>query len=248
MGKLILSIDGVAVKEFILTAERTTIGRKATSSIQIDNLAVSGEHAVVTSLMNDSFIEDLNSTNGTFVNAKPIRRHLLHDGDIVEIGKHKLKFVQDNKDSSHANDYERTTAVRTASRFPEASEVAAPLLDIEEIRRSFVKSPDSTVVQAPDALNSVEKMDEAIPLGLVQVLNSPIAGRVLNLSKELTTLGKTGGDVAVIARRSNGYFLTSVDGNEPLVNGAALNGQARLLCDHDIIQLAGVKLEFYFKS
>lgn len=247
MGKLILSIDGVAVKEFILAGDRTTIGRKTTNNIQIDNLAVSGEHAVVTSLMNDSFIEDLNSTNGTFVNGKPIRRHLLHTGDIIEIGKHKLKFIQDNKDPSDGNDYERTTTVRTASRFPEASE-AAPPLDIEEIRRSFVKSPEATVIQAPDAWTEVEKVEEAIPLGLIQVLNSPIAGRILNLSKELTRIGKSGGDVAVIARRSNGYFLTSVEGNEPSVNGAPLNGQARLLCDHDIIQLAGVKLEFYFKK
>ena len=247
MAKLILNIDGVVIKEIVLSKDRTTIGRKASNEIQIDNLSVSGEHAVIMSLMNDCFIEDLNSTNGTFVNGKPIRRHLLNNGDVVEIGKYKLKFVHDSKENNEGTEYERTTVIRTASRFPESSE-SAPPLDIEEIRRSYARNPQSTLVQSPHGWTDTEKIEEAIPLGLVQVLNTSLAGRILNLSKELTTIGKKGGDIAVIARRSNGYFLTSVEGEKPLVNGSPLGGQAQLLCDHDIIQLAGVKMEFYFKK
>ena len=77
MAKLILSMDGLVLKEIPLTKERTTIGRKPHNDIQIDNLAVSGEHAAIITILNDSFIEDLGSTNGTMVNGKPIKKHFL---------------------------------------------------------------------------------------------------------------------------------------------------------------------------
>src|SRR2546425_5112910 len=93
MAKLILSMDGLVLKEIPLTKERTTIGRKPHNDIQIDNLAVSGEHAVIVTILNDSFLEDLGSTNGTVVNGNPIKKHFLQNNDVVELGKYKLKFV-----------------------------------------------------------------------------------------------------------------------------------------------------------
>src|SRR5437879_4944431 len=112
MAKLLLSMDGLAIREYVLNKERTTLGRKVSNDIQVDNLAVSGEHAVIFTLLNDSFVEDLNSTNGTFVNGKPVRRHLLQNGDIIELGKHKLKYIHDGKDVDIESvaDYERTLA------------------------------------------------------------------------------------------------------------------------------------------
>ena len=95
MAKLILSMDGLVLKEIPLTKERTTIGRKPHNDIQIDNLAISGEHAVIVNILNDSFLEDLNSTNGTFVNGQPIKKHFLQANDMVELGKYKLKFISD---------------------------------------------------------------------------------------------------------------------------------------------------------
>ena len=95
MAKLILSVDGQVLKEFTLSKERTLIGRKPHNDIQIDNLAVSGEHAAIITILNDSFIEDLGSTNGTMVNGKPIKKHFLQNNDVVEIGKHKLKYFND---------------------------------------------------------------------------------------------------------------------------------------------------------
>ena len=77
MAKLILSMDGLVLKEILLTKERTSIGRKASNDIQIDNLAISGEHAAVVTILNDSFLEDLNSTNGTLVNSQPVKKHFL---------------------------------------------------------------------------------------------------------------------------------------------------------------------------
>src|SRR2546430_17200052 len=93
MAKLILSMDGLVLKEIPLTKERTTIGRKPHNDIQIDNLAVSGEHAVIVTILNDSFLEDLGSTNGTVVNGNAIKKHFLQNNDVIELGKYKLKFV-----------------------------------------------------------------------------------------------------------------------------------------------------------
>ncbi len=91
MAKLILSMDGLVLKEIPLSKERTTIGRKAHNDIQIDNLAVSGEHAVIVTIMNDSFMEDLGSTNGTLVNGNPVKKHFLQNNDIIELGKYTCR-------------------------------------------------------------------------------------------------------------------------------------------------------------
>jgi len=108
MAKLILSVDGQVLKEFTLSKERTLIGRKPHNDIQIDNLAVSGEHAAIITILNDSFIEDLGSTNGTMVNGKPIKKHFLQNNDVVEIGKHKLKYFNDAPAATGAADFEKT--------------------------------------------------------------------------------------------------------------------------------------------
>ncbi|MCX8018081.1 MAG: hypothetical protein N2690_09325, partial [Rhodocyclaceae bacterium] len=89
----------------------------------------------------------------------------------------------------------------------------------------------------------------ALPLGAIQVLNGSNAGKTLDLIKSLTTLGKPGVQVAVIARRPHGYFLTHVEGAQhPAVNGQSIGTQAHELKDHDVIELAGVKMEFFLKA
>jgi pSer/pThr/pTyr-binding forkhead associated (FHA) protein len=93
MAKLILSMDGLVLKEIPLLKERMSIGRKAHNDIQIDNMAISGEHAAVVTILNDSFLEDLNSTNGTLVNGQPVKKHFLKDGDVIELGKYKMKYI-----------------------------------------------------------------------------------------------------------------------------------------------------------
>ena len=101
MPKMIVSIDGVVMKEVQLTKDRTTLGRRPYNDIVIDNLAVSGEHAVMQMSGADVFLEDLNSTNGTYVNGKAIKKQQLQNGDTVEIGKYKIKFVNDNFSDKH---------------------------------------------------------------------------------------------------------------------------------------------------
>src|SRR6266581_4756596 len=117
MAKLILSMDGLVLKEIPLTKERTTIGRKPHNDIQIDNLAVSGDHAVIVTILNDSFLEDLGSTNGTVVNGNPVKKHFLQNNDVVELGKYKLKFVGEAAPAASGEkaDFEKTMVLRPSA-------------------------------------------------------------------------------------------------------------------------------------
>src|ERR1700693_2671145 len=113
MAKLIMSLDNAVIREVPLDKERVTIGRKAHNDIQIDNLAVSGEHALIVTILNDSFLEDLGSTNGTLVNGAPVKKHILQTNDVIEIGKYKLKFVSEQPvGQAAAADFEKTMVLR----------------------------------------------------------------------------------------------------------------------------------------
>ena len=142
MAKLILSVDGQVLKEYNLSKERTLIGRKAHNDIQIDNLAVSGEHAAIITILNDSFIEDLGSTNGTMVNGKPIKKHFLQNNDVVEIGKHKLKYFNDAPAQASAADFEKTMIIRNPAKAapPPPTTTQAPA---EERRDDWPKPEDT---------------------------------------------------------------------------------------------------------
>ncbi|MEZ5664480.1 MAG: FHA domain-containing protein [Burkholderiaceae bacterium] len=124
MPKMIVSIDGVVIKEVQLTKDRTTLGRRPYNDIVIDNLAVSGEHAVLQMSGADVFLEDLNSTNGTYVNGKAIKKQQLQNGDTVEIGKYKIKFIHDGSTDSQ----EKTMVINTAQAGStgEAADAAGP--------------------------------------------------------------------------------------------------------------------------
>jgi pSer/pThr/pTyr-binding forkhead associated (FHA) protein len=115
MAKLILSMDGLVLKEIPLNKERMSIGRRASNDIQIDNLAISGEHAAVVTILNDSFLEDLNSTNGTLVNGQPAKKHFLKNGDVIELGKYKLKYVAEQILPTDAADFEKTMVLRPST-------------------------------------------------------------------------------------------------------------------------------------
>jgi FHA domain-containing protein len=288
MAKLILSVDGQVLKEFALSKERTLIGRKPHNDIQIDNLAVSGEHAAIITILNDSFIEDLGSTNGTMVNGKPVKKHFLQNNDVVEIGKHKLKYFNDAPTAATAADFEKTMIIRNPAKpappppkadpgmgdtqtnlkpMPDAPKPAAPpppppppprtepAPAMESTSPPMPKpampppapapAPSATPSPAPaPAPGGAGGLREAV----IQVLSGAAAGRTLDLTKNLTTIGKPGLQVAVITKRPNGYFITHVEGaTYPTLNGASLGAQARALGDHDLIEIAGVKMEFYYK-
>src|SRR5215212_7081405 len=156
MAKMILSVDGQVLKEFTLSKERTLIGRKPHNDIQIDNLAVSGEHAAIITILNDSFVEDLGSTNGTMVNGKPIKKHFLQNNDVVEIGKHKLKYFNDAPTAATAADFEKTMIIRNPAKAappppkpaPEASDTQTNLKP-PAAEQTATKAPEQRAAAEP---------------------------------------------------------------------------------------------------
>lgn len=266
-AKLILSLDGVPIQEYALSKERMVIGRKAHNDIVINNLAVSSEHAAVITILNDSFLEDLDSTNGLSVNGTPAKKHFLQNNDVIEIGKYKLKYLNDQVSKTSAADFEKTMILRVPAmpvkplaeksgdtgyfqHAPVAAAAEKPSQEapVGELRSEPVSvsvptgpvSQDETVPAAPVAA--------PVALAAIQILNGPSAGKELDLVKGLTTLGKPGVQVAVLTRRPHGFFITHVEGASfPSVNGQILGGQPHQLKDHDLIELAGIKMEFYFK-
>ena len=234
MARLVLSLDGQVMAEYNMNKERYTIGRLPDNDIRIDNAAVSGHHSLIINILNDSFLEDLNSTNGTYVNGKLIKKHALQHGDVVTVGHHQLRFVEDDEAQ---DEFEKTMVIQPSSRPVEklraASEVA------EEA------SPGLSATGRSRHLNDSTALKKA----KLQVLSGAFAGRELELNKALTTLGRPGVQVAAITRRAEGYFIVHVDSGKdndyPLLNGAAIGAQATRLSDNDVIQLAGVKMGFF---
>jgi pSer/pThr/pTyr-binding forkhead associated (FHA) protein len=266
MAKLILSMDGLVLKEIPLTKERTTIGRKPHNDIQIDNLAVSGEHAVIVTILNDSFLEDLGSTNGTVVNGNAIKKHFLQNNDVVELGKYKLKFMGEAAPAAGVEkaDFEKTMVLRPSAMKAAADQaramaaapgggaqsaaVAARAAAAQQAATSATAAgvADKDVRSAPPA---AAQPRAAQPLGAIQLLSGGNAGKELELTKPLTTLGKPGLQVAVLTRRPQGYFITHVEGAaRPTVNGQQIGPAPTALKDHDVIELAGVKMEFFLKG
>ncbi len=234
MAKLVLSMNGVVQGEYELNQERLTIGRKPDNDIPIDNLAVSGKHALVITILDDSFLEDLGSTNGSYVNGKLVKKHALKDGDVIAIGKHELKYVNELA-TADDDDFEKTMIIRPGS--------ASAAVAAAQAAEKAVQSAE------PAAGASAAPAGGGMPLARLTVLNGPIAGKELELTKALITLGKPGTQVAVISRRPQGYFLTHIesdgDGKRyPVVNGEAIGAKAYQLKNSDLIELAGIKMEF----
>lgn len=240
MAKLILTFHGNQVSETELGKEYTTIGRKPDNDIQVDNLAVSGHHARVIRILNDYFLEDLDSTNGTTVNGTPVRKHALQDGDRIDIGKHQLQFVNEDQDEA-ADDLEKTVVMNFSAmssmlnKAPEASQAAPP-----PVAEPAPAAPPPPPPAAPAAVEDAR----------LQILSGPNAGRELKLTKEVTTLGKKGLQVVAISRRHHGYFMVQIDGGPDnarklVVNGTPTGPQAYHLQDQDVIEMAGVKMGFF---
>ena len=215
MPRMIVSIDSVVIKEVKLTKERTTLGRRPYNDIVIDNLAVSGEHAVIHMADDGVEIEDVGSTNGTYVNAKAVTRQELRNGDIVEVGKYKIRFLQE----AEGENFEKTMLVKPGMVSPS---MVAP-------RAAAAATPQAAV-----PLSAV-----------IRVMSGAAAGREVALLKVVTTIGKPGVAVASITKRHQGHVLAHVEGpDRPLLNGIPM-GEAPVPLKHgDCITLAGTEMQF----
>jgi pSer/pThr/pTyr-binding forkhead associated (FHA) protein len=228
MPKMIVSIDGVVIKEVQLTKDRTTLGRRPYNDVVIDNLAISGEHAVFQMTGNDVFIEDLNSTNGTYVNGKAAKKQQLVNGDTVEVGKYKIKFV-----SEVASDgFEKTMMVRPGM-VPPPHVAPAPM----------AASPTAFAASRPPAPAPAPAASAA--QASIKVLSGAAAGREVPLTKVVTTIGKPGVAVAAITKRPHGFVVHHVEGaGNPSLNGAPIGTDPVPLKNGDLIELAGTQMQF----
>ena len=236
MARLMLSLDGSVLAEYNMNKERYTIGRLPDNDIRIDNPAVSGHHSLIINILNDSFLEDLNSTNGTYVNGKLIKKHAMQHGDVITVGHHQLRFVDNQDGDAEQDEFEKTMVITPSSQGEER---------IRRVGQAVDQAAKAVAAKRPPNTDNMT----ALPKAKLQVLSGAFAGRELELTKALTTLGRPGIQVAAITRRSEGYFIVHVDSGKendfPLVNGIPIGPQARRLNDNDVVQLAGVKMGFF---
>jgi len=280
MARLILSLDNQVLAEYNMTKERYTVGRLPDNDVRIDNPAVSGHHSLIINILNDSFLEDLNSTNGTYVNGKLIKKHALQHSDVITIGHHQLRFSDQQSNDTEQDEFEKTMVIPTGQQNADqlakaeaaaekaaaaeqpaeeqpvghADAAAAVKLDADEAAALDEKPKAPSMgeqVSHTDTSHGIDPSNapNALPLAKLQVLSGSFAGRELELTKALTTLGRPGVQVAAITRRAEGYYIVHVEsgkeGDFPLVNGQPIGAQAKKLQDNDVVQLAGVKMGFF---
>ncbi|MDX8404231.1 MAG: FHA domain-containing protein [Mariprofundaceae bacterium] len=235
--KLILKFKDTVISEIPLDREETTIGRKPENTIHIDNLAVSGRHARVLKIGNKLILEDMGSTNGSFVNDKQITKHILQHGDSILIGKHVLTFVNIED---------------------KPVETEAPAEE-DDMDKTMIISP-----QARSAMinkGSPQATAATMPLAGLQIVSGPYSGKSIELTASLTSMGKgdgcrikvkgftVGKQAAVITRRPTGYHIAHLEGmTKPKVNAQSVGVQPRTLKDGDIIELGDTKMEFFIKK
>jgi len=206
------------IREVQLTKDRTTLGRRPYNDIVIDNLAVSGEHALLQMSGNQVHLEDLNSTNGTYVNGKVIKKQLLQNGDTIEVGKYQIKFI----DGPVSTSSEQRETVKADSNA--AAESAA-----SDMQTNF-----ATIPGEPGALQAS-----------IRVLSGVAAGREVALTKVVTTIGKPGIAIAAITRRDSGFVIHHVEGADiPVLNGNLIGAEPVTLRNGDLIGLAGIQMQF----
>ena len=221
MPKMIVSIDGVVIKEVQLSKDRTTLGRRPYNDVVIDNLAISGEHAVFQMTGSEVFIEDLNSTNGTYVNGKAAKKQQLQNGDTVEVGKYKIKFVNE----AASDGFEKTMMVKSGP---------GGMMPSPANQSQGVASLAPRVSVAPSTAQAS-----------IKVLTGAASGREVPLTKVVTTIGKPGVAVAAITKRQHGFVVHHVEGaGNPSLNGAPIGTEPVSLKNGDLIELAGTQMQF----
>ncbi len=210
-GKLELSFNSTVLGEYSLDKEVLTVGRKEDNDICIDNLAVSGHHAKLLTIFNDSFLEDLDSTNGTFVDGVAIEKQPLKSGDVFVIGKHELRYV--NESASSEDDADKTVLIR-----PKTEQSAHPNAAAD--RASVEYEPQKIHATADDLEHA-----------RLQILNGSGAGKELPLVKASVKLGKSGAGIIQINKRPDGHFIVCLDqpsGTSPSsVNGEDIGARGQ---------------------
>jgi predicted component of type VI protein secretion system len=253
MARLILSLESNVLAEYNMSKERYTIGRLPDNDVRIDNPTISGYHSLIINILNDSFLEDLNSTNGTYVNGKLIKKHALQHGDVVTVGKHHLRYVDsDAEEAEQEDEFARTMVIGASDDIRPGSRPPGFVDDPPTGANGANANGSAAASQNPPSdQGTMPREVGAKPLAVakVQVLNGQFSGREVPLNKAVTTLGRPGAQVIAITRRADGYNIVLVenerDRDPPTVNGTGLAASARELVDNDVIEIIGIKMGFF---
>ena len=267
--KLIISLDQKVVEELPIEKEIITIGRRTDNDLCLDNLAISGYHSQISTVLDDCFLEDLESTNGTFVNSEIVKRHALKDGDIIDIGNHRIKYVNHMASSSANSEFEKTLIMSATTERKNSLKDEQDINELEDhidsIEDDINKTHDNLKREKIENIISGKELNDhsneidadelqinsksaSAKIGRIQILNGKNSGKEISLDKSLTTIGKPDVAVVGITKRDLGYFIIHVDGNETTpskLNGETIGGGAVPIETHDIIDVAGIKLEFF---
>ena len=231
MAKLVLSLNGSVLGNYFLEKERFSIGRKPTCDIQINDQGVSKEHALILTVGNDQILEDLASTNGTQINGQGTKRQILQNGDVIEVGRYRLKYV--NQKAIPDMDFDKTLMI--------------PAFDRTKLKAAGATKLGEDTASISTAVANARNAKTILPLGMVRGISGAMMGREIELLRAITSLGKPGGS-AIISRRPGGYFITHVVGKKyPIVNGKSIGTEAYSLDNLDQIEVGLDKLQFYLK-
>ena len=276
MSKLVLFLADGSVLDVPLQRDRMTIGRRADNDICLPNLAVSGEHAAVVTILADSFLEDLGSTNGTLVNGTPISKHFLRDGDQIDVGRHMLVYCVDEDAVLTPPDIGRGPGRGAAGDLGQQVESAKPFVrssrDVKGSTMRRERAAENAVVALALETTAITRGLPAValppaaasgpnpipapaparkvspptpPVEAIKLITGPNAGRVVPLTKEETTIGRAGVQVALIRKVGATCELKQVEGERPpVVNGKAMEADVVVLKPGDRIEIAGTTLEY----
>jgi FHA domain len=257
MAKLVLLVPNGTTLDVPLRRERVTIGRRADNDVCLPNLAVSGEHAVVVTILTDSFLEDLGSTNGTLVNGKPIAKHFLRDGDLIDVGRHQLLYFVDDEAIPPSGILKK--AIRDAvGNLGDKVEMAKPIVRTRRASPAVVRQDGPKPAEPAKAEESTQRnlavATSPAPAGLAEgaggdgamlkFLSGYKAGQAVALTRERTTIGRAGVQLAVIERSGDGFRLKPLEGIPPVVNGRPAGADGADLAGGDVIELLGTRLAF----
>lgn len=274
MSKLVLHLEDGTTLDIPLDQERITIGRRADNDVCLPNLAVSGEHAAVVTILDDSFLEDLGSTNGTLVNGNAIVKHFLRDHDEIDVGRHKFLYCVDELEvvSSQyqargmrpaAGDLgEQVSVIKPSTRskrgagsgrssVSSTSRGASPSggTRVRGSRNAPVEPQPVAAEAAPEAAMAPPPPPPPSPQPSMKIIAGPQAGRDIPLTKDQTTIGRAGVQVALISQLGDGFRLQPIEGERaPLVNGEPAASAGMDLRSGDLIEIAGSKIEFVYRS
>jgi len=223
LAKLVLSLNGTVLQQRFVDQACISIGRDAGNDIVIEDPLLSRQHARIVSVGEDQIVEDLQSSNGTLVNGSPVSRQILQHRDVIELGRHHLRYLSSRVASDV--DFERTMLIKALPRDGGPAE-GGPVLGVQAVRTARTRLPEGCV---------------KVLAGLGQYA----VGDSVPLDRVVATFGIPGEQLFVITRRPPSYFLTHVEGpRPPRVNQQAIGGEARALHDGDLIEGAGYRLEF----